>query len=63
MSPLRARMIEDMTLAGLAPGTQTVYIQAVRRLAVLLQRLALVVRHLRDGISFPLRRHLGTVQR
>ena len=33
MSPLRARMIEDMTLAGLAPGTQTVYIQAVRRLA------------------------------
>jgi hypothetical protein len=33
MSPLRARMIEAMTLAGLAPGTQTVYIQAVRRLA------------------------------
>ena len=33
MSPLRARMIEDMTLAGLAPGTQAVYIQAVRRLA------------------------------
>ena len=33
MSPLRTRMIEDMTLAGLAPGTQTVYIQAVRRLA------------------------------
>ena len=33
MSPLRMRMIEDMTLAGLAPGTQTVYIQAVRRLA------------------------------
>ena len=26
-------MIEDMTLAGLAAGTQTVYIQAVRRLA------------------------------
>ena len=33
VSPLRTRMIEDMTLAGLAPGTQTVYIQAVRRLA------------------------------
>ena len=33
MLPLRARRIEDMTLAGLAPGTQTVYIQAVRRLA------------------------------
>ncbi len=33
MSPLRARMIEDMTLAGLAEGTQKIYIQAVRRLA------------------------------
>jgi hypothetical protein len=30
MSPLRARMIEDMTLAGLAEGTQRVYVQAVR---------------------------------
>ena len=30
MSPLRARMIEDMTLAGLAEGTQKVYVQAVR---------------------------------
>ena len=33
MTPLRIRMIEDMTLAGLAAGTQAVYIQAVRRLA------------------------------
>jgi hypothetical protein len=33
MTPLRARMIEDMTLAGLAPRTQEVYLQAVRRLA------------------------------
>ena len=33
MSPLRARMMEDMTLAGLAEGTQKIYIQAVRRLA------------------------------
>src|SRR5690242_17861412 len=33
MSPLRQRMIEDMTLAGLAAGTQQRYIQAVRRLA------------------------------
>jgi hypothetical protein len=33
MSPLRARMIEDMTLAGLAEGTQKLYTQAVRRLA------------------------------
>jgi integrase-like protein len=33
MSPLRARMIEDMSLAGLAEGTQKIYVQAVRRLA------------------------------
>src|ERR1700752_351777 len=33
MSPLRTRMIEDMTLAGLATGTQQIYSQAVRRLA------------------------------
>ena len=33
MTPLRLRMIEDMTLAGLAAGIQAVYIQAVRRLA------------------------------
>ena len=33
MSPLRQRMIEDMTLAELAAGTQQHYIQAVRRLA------------------------------
>jgi site-specific recombinase XerD len=33
MSPLRTRMIEDMTLAGLATGTRQIYAQAVRRLA------------------------------
>lgn len=33
MTPLRLRMTEDMTLAGLAPGTQAVYIDAIRRLA------------------------------
>jgi hypothetical protein len=33
MTPLRLRMIEDMRLAGLAAGTQALYIQAVRRLA------------------------------
>ncbi len=32
MSPQRARMIEDMILAGLAQGTQKLYVQAVRRL-------------------------------
>jgi len=34
MSPLRERMIEDMTLAGLALGTRQAYTEAVRRLAV-----------------------------
>src|ERR1700719_455777 len=33
MSPLRARMIEDMKLAGLATTTQEIYLQAVRSLA------------------------------
>ena len=33
MTPLRARMIEDMKLAGLAVKTQEVYQQAVRGLA------------------------------
>ncbi len=33
MTPLRKRMIEDMTLAGFAPRTRDVYIQAVRGLA------------------------------
>jgi len=38
MTPLRARMVEDMTLAGLVPGTQAVYIQAVRHLAAHFRR-------------------------
>ena len=33
MTPLRERMIADMTLAGLAAGTQSAYVQAVRGLA------------------------------
>ena len=33
MTPLRARMIEDMKLAGLAARTQEVYLQAVSALA------------------------------
>jgi len=33
MSPLRMRMIEDMTLAGLATSTQAVYVEAVCKLA------------------------------
>lgn len=33
MTPLRQRFIEDMNLAGLAPGTQATYISTVRKLA------------------------------
>ncbi len=33
MTPLRMRMTEDMRVAGLAAGTQAVYIDGVRRLA------------------------------
>ena len=33
MSPLRARMIEDMKLAGLAATTQEIYLRAVSSLA------------------------------
>lgn len=33
MTPLRRRMIEDMTLAGLSEGTQRAYLSAIRRLA------------------------------
>ena len=31
MTPLRLQMLEDMKSAGLAAGTQAVYIDAVRR--------------------------------
>ena len=33
MTELRQRMIADMKLHGLAPGTQTVYLKAVQQLA------------------------------
>jgi hypothetical protein len=33
MTPLRRRMIEDMRTAGLASGTQALYLDAVRHLA------------------------------
>ena len=33
MTPLRLRMTEDMRVAGLAAGTQAVYIDGVRSLA------------------------------
>lgn len=32
MTPLRRRMIEDMTLAGLAPVSQALYVKSVYRL-------------------------------
>ena len=38
MTPLRLQMIEDMQSAGLAPRTQAVYIDAVRRLAARYRR-------------------------
>ena len=38
MTPLRLQMIEDMKSAGLAAGTQAVYIDAVRRLAAFYRR-------------------------
>ena len=33
MTPLRIRMIEDMKAAGLASGTQAIYLDGVRQLA------------------------------
>jgi hypothetical protein len=33
MTPLRSRMTEDMRVAGLAAGTQRIYLDGVRRLA------------------------------
>ena len=38
ISPLRRRMIEDMTIRKLAPKTQASYIRAVRTFAVFLGR-------------------------
>ena len=38
MSPQRARMIDDMMLAGLAEGTRKLHVQAVRRLAAQYRR-------------------------
>ena len=38
MTALRARMIEDMVSAGLAPSTQTLYIRAVYGLAACYRR-------------------------
>ena len=38
MTPLRCRMIEDMTLAGLAPRSQAIYVKSVRRLAAYYRR-------------------------
>ena len=38
ISPLRQRMLEDMRLRKLAPGTQVGYVRAVRKLAGYLRR-------------------------
>jgi hypothetical protein len=38
MTPLRYRVIDDMTLAGLAPRSQDLYIRLVRWLAAYYRR-------------------------
>ena len=38
ISPLRQRMLEDMSVRRFTPGTQRQYIQAVKRLAAFLGR-------------------------
>jgi integrase/recombinase XerD len=38
ISPLRARMIEDMTVRNFTPHTQTDYVRAVKKLAAFLKR-------------------------
>ena len=38
MTPLRQRMIEDMQVAGLAAGTKSNYLKAVRSLAAYYMR-------------------------
>ena len=71
MTPLRLQMIEDMKSAGLAATTQTVYIDAVRRLAAHYRRSpdrlseeevrrycsACVIAGSRSARSRPIRRH------
>jgi hypothetical protein len=54
MSPQRARMIDDMILAGLAEGTRKVYVRAVRRLAAQLPSLARSAQR-RRGAELPAR--------
>jgi hypothetical protein len=62
MTPLRLQMIEDMKSAGLAAATQTVYIDAVRRLAAYYRRspdqLSGTFRAYQGGIQFLYRRTL-----
>ena len=55
MTELRKRMIDDMQLAGLVPGTQKAYIRAVRQLAAhfRLSPDRLRERQLRDYLIHP----------
>jgi hypothetical protein len=54
MSPLRRRMIEDMTIRKLAPRTQEGYIRTIKNFAMFLGRSP-------DTASFEdVRRHAGT---
>ena len=56
MTPLRARMIEDMVSAALAPSTQEAYLQAVRGLAAYykgsLHESTLIVRQLKKITNY-----------
>ena len=38
VSPLRRRMIDDMTIRNMTPGTQKVYIRAVKNFSLFFER-------------------------
>ena len=40
VSPLRQRMIEDMTIRNMTPGTQKAYIRAVKNFSLFFEKVA-----------------------
>jgi hypothetical protein len=63
VSPLRQRMIEDMTARKLSAGTQRLHISSCKRLAAFLQRspeTASVLHLAETGTSIPNRNRLMT---
>ena len=52
VSPLRQRMIEDMSLRNLAPRTQQAYIRGCKKLAAFLRRSPDTARRPRTSGSF-----------